>query len=113
MKKKDIPASDAQNYSADPGIHGEQMRAPGEGDVADAVTKGTGKTGAGGEQESLLQNMDAKTEAHKQTLHERGERTGKEIEDEEKEDWTGKKHSVDLGQALSGRGIAVVEAPEN
>jgi hypothetical protein len=113
LKQRDLPESDAQNYSEDPNQEGEQMRAPGEGDVADAVTKGTGKTGAGGEQESLGQNMDAKTEAHKQALHERGERTGAEIEEEEKEDWTGTKRSVDLGQALGGRGIAVVEAPEN
>ena len=91
------------------------MRMPGEGDVAEAVTNQGpgGKTGAGGEEESLTQNMDAKAEAHKQALHERGERTGAEIEEEEKEDWTGKKNSVDLGQALGGRGIAVVEAPEN
>jgi hypothetical protein len=109
----DLPESDAQNYSADPNKEGEQMRAPGEGDVAEAVVRGKGKTGGGGEQESLGQNMEAKTEAHRQALHERGERTGAEIEEEEKEDWTGRKEGVDLGRALGGRGIAVVEAPEN
>ena len=113
LKQKDIPGSDAQNYSGDSNLEGEQMRAPGEGEVAEAVMRGGGKTGAGGEEESLSQNMGAKTAAHKQALHERGERTGAEIEEEEKEDWTGKKKSVDLGQALGGRGIAVVEAPEN
>ena len=113
LKQKAIPESDAQNYSEDSNQEGEQMRAPGEGEVADAVMRGGGKTGAGGEEESLAQNMDAKAEAHKQALHERGERTGAEIEDEEKEDWTGKKSSVDLGRALGGRGTAVVTAPEN
>jgi hypothetical protein len=118
LKQKDLPESDAQNYSEDPSTEGEQMRAPGEGDVADAVMRGGGKTGGGktgggGEQESLVQNMEAKTQAHKQALHERRERTGAEIEEEKKEDWTGKKNSVDLGRALGGRGIAVVEAPEN
>jgi hypothetical protein len=109
LQQKAIPESDAQNYSADPDKEGEQMRALGEGDVADAVVR---KAGGGREQESLGQNMEAKTEAHRQALHEKGERTGAEIEGE-KEDWTGKKNSVDLGQALGGRGIAVVEAPEN
>ena len=115
LKEKPIPESDSQNYSDNPSLEGEQMRMPGEGDVAQAVTgQGPGgKTGGGGEEESLTQNMDAKAEAHKQALHERGERTGAEIEEEEKEDWTGKKNSVDLGQALGGRGIAVVAAPEN
>lgn len=113
LKQKDLPESDAQNYSEDPSTEGEQMRAPGEGDVADAVMRGGSKTGGGGEQESLVQNMEAKAQAHKQALHERGERTGAEIKEEEKEDWTGKKNSVDLGRALGGRGIAVVEAPEN
>jgi hypothetical protein len=113
LTQNKIPESDAQNYSKDPNQEGEQMRAPGEGDVADAVVRGRGKTGGGGEEESLVQNMEAKTEAHKQALHERGKRTGAEIQEEEKEDWTGKKNSVDLGQALGGRGMAVVEAPEN
>lgn len=113
LAQRDLPASDAQNYSSNPNQEGEKMRAPGEGDVAEAVTKGAGKTGAGGEQESLSQNLEAKAEAHKQALHERGERTGAEIEEEEKEDWTGKKDGVDLERALGGRGIAVVEAPEN
>jgi hypothetical protein len=113
LKEKDIPGSDAQNYSNDPNTEGEQMRAPGEGDVANAVMGGAGKRGGGGEQESLTENIDAKAEAHKQALQERGERTGAEIEEENNEDWTGKKNSVDLGRALGGRGMAVVEAPEN
>ena len=87
------------------------MRAPGEGDVADAV-KGTSR-GSGGEEHSLTSNIDRKAAEHKAALHERGQRTGKEIEAEEKEDWTGKKNSVDLGEALGGRGIAVVTAAEN
>jgi hypothetical protein len=89
------------------------MRAPGEGDVANSVMGGMSKTGGGGEQASLMENIDAKIDAHKQALHERGERTGAEIEEERKEDWTGKKNKVDLGRALGGRGMAVVEAPEN
>jgi hypothetical protein len=109
LKEKDIPA---QNYSNEPSTEGEQMRTPGEGDVANAVMSGTGKTG-GGDQKSLVENIDAKTEAHKQALHERGERTRAEIEKEKNEDWTGRKNNVDLGRALGGRGMAVVEAPEN
>ena len=112
LKEKDISESDSQNYSNKPDTEGEQMRAPGEGDVADAVANKDGNQGAG-EEESIGQNMDAKTEAHKQALHERGERTGAEIEKEEKEDWTGKKGSVDLGEALGGRGTAIVTASEN
>jgi hypothetical protein len=112
LKEKDIPKSDAQNYSNEPSTEGEQMRAPGEGNVANAVMNGTGKTG-GGDQKSLLENIDAKTEAHKQALHEREERARAEIEKEKNEDWTGRKNNVDLGRALGGRGMAVVEAPEN
>jgi hypothetical protein len=52
------------------------MRAPGEGDVADAVMGGMSKTGGGGEQESLMENIDAETEAHKQALHEGGRGRG-------------------------------------
>jgi hypothetical protein len=86
------------------------MRAPGEGDVASAVTGK--KFGGHGEEEGLTQNMEEKTEAHRDALHERGERTGAEIEEEGKEDWTGKKGEVDLGQALGGRGTAVVLAAD-
>ena len=89
------------------------MRAPGEGDVADAVMGGTSKIGGGGEQESLMENIDAETEAHKEALHKGGERTRAEIYEEKNEDWTGKKNSVDLRRALGGRGMAVVEALEN
>jgi hypothetical protein len=113
LKEKAIPGSDAQNYSNDSTTEGEQMRPPGEGDVANAVMGGTGKMGGAGEQESLVGNIDAKTEAHKQALHKRGQRTKAEVEEERNEDWTGKKNSVDVGRALGGRGIAVVEAPEN
>jgi len=106
--EKDVGQSDSHPYSDKPNMEGEQMRAPGEGDVADAV-----KTGGGGGhlgQESLTQNLGAKTEAHKEELHARGQRTGAEIEEEEKEDWTGKK--ADVGEALAGRGNKVVLAPE-
>jgi hypothetical protein len=113
LKEKDTPGPDAQNHPDDPNMEGEQMRAPGEGDVTNSVMGGTGKTGGGGDQESLVENIDAKTEAHRQALHEKGERTRAEIEKENNEDWTGKKSSVDLGRALGGRGMAVVEAPEN
>jgi hypothetical protein len=113
LKEKDTPGPDAQNHPDDPNMEGEQMRAPGEGDVANAVMGGTSKTGSGAELESLMENIDAKTEAHKQAFHERGEKTGAEIEEEKNEDWTGKKNNVDLRRALGGRGMAVVEAPEN
>ena len=86
------------------------MRAPGEGDVASAVTEK--RFGGHGEEEGLMQNMDEKTKAHKEALHDRGERTGAEIEEEEKEDWTGKKGDVDVAEALGGRGTAVVLAAE-
>jgi hypothetical protein len=61
--------------------------------------------------ESLMETIDARTEAHNQALHERGGRTGAEIEGDKNEDWTGRnKNSIDLGRALGGRGMAVVEA---
>jgi hypothetical protein len=109
LKQKDTSASDAQNYSRSE-LDGEQMRAPGEGDVADAVTEK--KFGGHGEEEGLMENIEQKTQAHKEALHERGERTGAEIEEEGKEDWTGKKGEVDLGEALGGRGKAVVLAAD-
>lgn len=109
LKEKDIGQSDAGHpYSKQPNLEGEQMRAAGEGDVAEAVQGGGGGGHAGAE--SITQNLDAKAEAHKDELHARGQRTGAEIEDEEKEDWTGKK--ADVGEALSGRGNKVVLAPE-
>ncbi len=86
------------------------MRAPGEGDVASAVIGK--KFGGHGEEDDLTENMEEKTKAHRDALHERGERTGAEIEEEGKEDWTGKKGAVDLGQALGKRGKAVVLAAE-
>ena len=108
LKEKDIGQSNSHPYSKEPNLEGEQMRAPGEGEVAEAV-----KTGGGGGhlgQESLTQNLDAKTEAHREELHSRGQKTGAEIEEEGKEDWTGKK--ADVGEALAGRGNKVVLAPE-
>jgi len=108
LKEKDVGQSDAQLYSKDGNLEGEQMRAPGEGDVADAVKSGGGGGHAG--EESITKNLDAKAEAHKEELHARGQRTGAEIEEEEKEDWTGKK--ADVGEALAGRGNKVVLAPE-
>lgn len=86
------------------------MRAPGEGEVAEAV-----RTGGGGghkDQESLTANLDDKIEAHKQELHRRGERTGAEIEEEGKEDWTGRKADVDVASALGGRSTKVVLAAD-
>lgn len=110
LRTKDTSASDSQNYSKSE-LDGEQMRAPGEGEVASAVTEK--KFGGHGEEKAMTQNMEEKTQAHKEALHERGERTGAEIEGEEgEEDWTGKKGDVDLGEALGGRGKAVVLAAE-
>jgi len=97
LTEKSIPRSDRQNYSeGDSNLEGEQMRMPGEGDVAEAVRKGGG--GGHEEERSLTQNIDAKVAEHEAELHRRGERTGKEIEEEEKEDWTGKK--ADIASAL-------------
>ncbi|OAP55582.1 hypothetical protein AYL99_10555 [Fonsecaea erecta] len=104
LTEKRIPQSDAQNYSeGDSNLEGEQMRMPGEGDVARAVRTGGG--GGHGEEESLTQNMDKKAADHERELHKRGERTGKEIEEEEQEDWTGKKADIAsaLGQGREGR----------
>jgi len=111
LKAKDISASDAQNCSSNTELKGEQMRAPGEGDVADAVTKK--KFGGHGEQQELTENMEEKSKMHKEALHERGQRTEADIEEEGKEDWTGKKGEVDVGQALRGRGTAVVLAADD
>jgi hypothetical protein len=64
--------------------------------------------------ESLMETIDARTEAHNQALHERRGRMGAEIEEEKNKGWTGrKKNSIDQGRALGGRGVAVVRAPEN
>ncbi|OAL31244.1 hypothetical protein AYO20_08299 [Fonsecaea nubica] len=97
LTEKRIPESDAQNYSkGDSNLEGEQMRMPGEGDVARAVRTGGG--GGYGEEESLTQNIDKMAAEHERELHRRGERTGKEIEEEAQEDWTGKK--ADIASAL-------------
>lgn len=109
LKEKNVAKSDAEHpYAKDGNLEGEQMRAPGEGDVAEAVRTGGG--GGHAEQDSLTQNMDAKKKAHEDELHARGQRTGAEIEEEEKEDWTGRK--ADVEGALSGRGTKIVLAPE-
>lgn len=85
------------------------MRAPGEGEVAEAVRTGGG--GGHAEAESITAGLDSKTEAHKEELHARGQRTGAEIEKEEGEDWTDK--TADVGEALAGRDVGVVLAAES
>ncbi|KAJ9603219.1 hypothetical protein H2200_012514 [Cladophialophora chaetospira] len=98
LTEKSIPGSDAQHYAeGDSNLEGEQMRMAGEGDVADAVRTGGG--GGHGEEPSLTQNMEKKVAEHEEELHKRGERTAEEIEEEEKEDWTGKK--ADIASALN------------
>lgn len=97
LKEKDI----GESGKGDGDLEGEQMRAPGEGEVADAVRTGGGH-GGHAEQDGLLEDLDEKTKAHKEELHARGQRTGAEIEDEEQEDWSDKK--ADIGEALSGPG---------
>lgn len=93
LTEKSIPLSDAQNYSkGDSNLEGEQMRMAGEGEVAQAVRSGGG--GGHGEEPSLTQDMGSKQSEHEEELHRRGQRTGKEIENEENEDWTGKKANI-------------------
>ena len=87
------------------------MRAPGEGEVAAAVTN-KADAGGHGEEGALEAGMEDKARQHEEALHARGMRTGKEIEEEGREDWTGKKGEVDLGEALGGRGRGVVLAAE-
>ena len=102
LKEKSIPESDAQNYSSgDSNLDGEQMRAPGEGEVADAVMRK--KQGGKGEP-GFTEDLESKKQAHLEALEERGET----MEDREKEDWTGKRDDVDLKDALGGRGVGVV-----
>lgn len=111
LTEKAIPESDAQNYSSgDSNLEGEQMRMPGEGEVARAVRSGGG--GGHAEETSLTQDVSRKAAEHEEELHKRGERTGKEIEEEEKEDWTGKK--ADIASALvDGRdGLEDTEKPK-
>lgn len=113
LTEKSLPGSDAQEYSkGDSNLEGEQMRAPGEGEVARAVR--SGGSGGHGEEESLTQNVDRKVAEHDQELHRRGERTGKEIEEEENEDWTGKKADVAsaLGAEDSSRPAVVLAAED-
>lgn len=86
------------------------MRAPGEGEIASAVTEK--KFGGHGEAGGLMEGIEEKSREHREALHARGEKTGKEIEEEGREDWTGKKGEVDVGEALAGRGTAIVLAAE-
>lgn len=107
LKENDLSRSDAAHpYSEDGNLEGEQMRAPGEGDVAQAVRSGGG--GGHAQEGDLLSDIDRKAKEHDAELKRRGERTGKEIEEEEKEDWTNKR--ADVGEALAGS--TVVLAPE-
>lgn len=107
LKERDISKSDQHPYSKSE-LDGEQMRAPGEGEVAEAVKSGGGGGHSG--QDDLLGDMDRKSEEHEEELKRRGERTGKEIEEENNEDWTNK--SANVAEALSGRETKVVLAPE-
>ena len=102
LRERSIPGSDAQNYSSgDPNIEGEQMRAPGEGDVASAVM---GQKQGGKGEPGFTEDLVSKKQAHREALEERGET----MEVREREDWTGKKDAVDLNDALKGRGTGVV-----
>ncbi|KEF58433.1 uncharacterized protein A1O9_06359 [Exophiala aquamarina CBS 119918] len=97
LEEKRIPESDAQNYSkGDSNLEGEQMRMAGEGEVARAVRSGGG--GGHAEEGSLTGDINRQEKEHAQALHERGEPTGKELDEEEHEDWTGKK--ADIAEAL-------------
>lgn len=107
LKERDISKSDQHPYSKSE-LEGEQMRAPGEGEVAEAVKSGGGGGHLG--QGDLMDDMDRKSREHDMELKRRGERTGKEIEEEESEDWTNK--SANVGEALAGRETKVVLAPE-
>ena len=105
LVERDISASDQQNYSNKPELEGEQMAVFAEGDVASAVqNKATNPNAGHAEEESLTENMSAKADAHEEELHKRGQRTGKEIEEEEGEDWTGMRGKVDLNAALGRDG---------
>lgn len=108
LKERDISKSDEHPYSENPNLEGEQMRMAGEGEVAEAVQSGGGGGHKG--QGDLMSDMDRKAREHDDELRRRGERTGKEIEEEEHEDWTNK--SADVGEALGGRDTKVVLAPE-
>ena len=98
LTEKLIPESDAQNHS-----RGEQVRPAGEGDATEAV-RSRGRGGHAGH-ESLTEGIDRKQRDHEHELQRRGERTAKEIEDEEHEDWTGKKADIAsaLGDGRDGR----------
>ncbi|KIW86943.1 uncharacterized protein Z519_12408 [Cladophialophora bantiana CBS 173.52] len=104
LTEKQIPESDVQNYSkGESDLESEKMRMPGEGEVARAVRTGGGR--GYGEEQSLTANMEKKAADHDRELHRRGERIGKEIEEEEQEDWTEKKADIAsaLGNGREGR----------
>ena len=111
LTENHVPESDAQKYSSDGNLEGEQMRAPGEGEIADAVKSGGG--GGHNEEKEIGGDMDRKKQEHDAELKRRGQRTQEEVEEEEKEDWTGRKDGVDVGEALGGRGTGVVLAAED
>lgn len=86
-------------------LEGEQMRAPGEGDVADAV-KNKADKGGFGEQKSLTADLDAKKAEHEEKLEKYG------LLPQRDTDWIGSKE-VDVQGALGGRGTAVVGVGES
>lgn len=106
LTEKLIPESDAQNYGENSELDGEQMSMLGEGRVARAVRSGGG--GGHATEDSLTADIGRKEAEHNAELHKRGERTGKEIEEEEKEDWTGKK--ADITSALTGGRESIEES---
>lgn len=117
LVEKDIGQSKTQNFGpSDPNLEGEQMRAPGEGDVADAQsTERKEGMGIAGSQGDLAGDMDRKKEQHMEALKEEGKslpRTAGGDEVPEEENWTGRKGNVNLSEALGNRGTAVVLAAE-
>lgn len=111
LKQRQIPTDAETAAGRDPNLEGEQMRAPGEGDIASAVAGQQNHTF--GEGQDFGADIGRKADEHKAALHERGQKTAGEIEEEEKEDWTGKKGDVDLEGALGGRGKGVVLQAED
>ncbi|KAL9111358.1 MAG: hypothetical protein Q9227_004235 [Pyrenula ochraceoflavens] len=141
LKEKDLGESNALNAAEgdfaagrDPNLEGEQMRAPGEGDVANTIRDPQKHTYA--TEGSLTNDMDRKEAEHRRKLHETGRLTagemgrtaeigtgsgrageiGEEVEvggRDANEDWTGKKGNVDMESALGGRGKGVVLQAED
>lgn len=108
LTEKALPKSTAETVSSSEN-DGEQMRAPGEGEIADAVQNKAEKGGFG-EQESLTRDMDAKKAEHEEKLKKYG--LLPERDPEEREDWSGAGKEVDIDAALGGRGPAVVGVGE-